>query len=139
MTINEIQDNIISDFSIFEDDVESKLMYLMDIGDKIPPMSEENKINDNLIKGCMSRVWVRPEIHDGKVTFEADSNTKITKGLISLLVQIWNGKTPHEIVNTDLYFIDKIGMSRMIGFQRGNGLEMMINHIHRFAFKNMSI
>lgn len=134
MTSTELQDEIIEDFSLFEDDLESKLFYLMDLGKKLPEMGLEHKSDDYIVKGCQSKVWLFPVYKDEKFYFEADSNTEITKGLISLLVKIYNGKTPQEILNTELYFIEKIGMSRMIGSQRSNGFTSMIKQIKMYAF-----
>jgi cysteine desulfuration protein SufE len=132
-SINEVQDEIIDNFSLFDGDMESTLFYLMDLGKKLPAMDESLKTEDNIVKGCQSKVWLNARTEDGKVYFDADSNTEITKGLISLLVSIWNGRSPEEILNTDLYFIDKIGMSRMIGSQRSNGFASMIKQMKMYA------
>jgi len=134
MTSKELQDEIIDDFSLFEDDLESKLFYLMDLGKKLPEMNAEHKSDEYIVKGCQSKVWLYPVYQDGKLYFEADSNTEITKGLVSLLVKIWSGKNPKEILDTDLYFIEKIGMSRMIGSQRSNGFTSMIKQMKMYAF-----
>jgi cysteine desulfuration protein SufE len=134
MTSIEIQDEIIDDFSLFEDDLESKLFYLMDLGKKLPEMPIEHKSDEYIVKGCQSKVWLFPVYEDDKLYFEADSNTEITKGLVSLLVKIYSGKTPQEILNTELYFIEKIGMSRMIGSQRSNGFTSMIKQMKMYAF-----
>ncbi|MDP3927681.1 MAG: SufE family protein [Bacteroidota bacterium] len=134
MTSKELQDEIIDDFSLFEDDLESKLFYLMDLGKKLPEMNAEHKSDEYIVKGCQSKVWLFPVYQDGKLYFEADSNTEITKGLVSLLVKIWSGKNPKEILETDLYFIEKIGMSRMIGSQRSNGFTSMIKQMKMYAF-----
>jgi cysteine desulfuration protein SufE len=132
-TINQLQDEIIADFSLFEDDMESKLFYLMDLGKKLSPMQAAHQSPEFLVKGCMSKVWVYPNYKQGILQFEADSNTDITKGLVSLLVNIWNNRTPEEILNTDLYFIDKIGMGSMIGSQRSNGFAGMIQQMKLYA------
>jgi cysteine desulfuration protein SufE len=132
-TINEVQDEIIDNFSLFDGDMESTLFYLMDLGKKLPAMDESLKTEDNIVKGCQSKVWLNGKMEEGKIYFDADSNTEITKGLISLLVSIWNGRGPEEILNTDLYFIDKIGMSRMIGSQRSNGFASMIKQMKLYA------
>jgi cysteine desulfuration protein SufE len=133
MTVNEVQDEIVENFALFEGDMEGTLFYLMDLGKKLGPMDEQYKTEDNLVKGCQSKVWLHPGFRDGKVYFMADSNTEITKGLISLLVSLWNGRKPDEILETDLYFIDKIGMSRMIGSQRSNGFASMIRQMRMYA------
>jgi cysteine desulfuration protein SufE len=133
MTINEIQDQIIDNFMLFEDDMESRLFYLMDLGKKLPEMPAEHQIDEFIVKGCQSKVWLYPVYEDGKVFFEANSNTEITKGLVSLLVQIWSGKTKEEILSSDLYFIEKIGMGGMIGSQRSNGFASMIKKMKFYA------
>jgi cysteine desulfuration protein SufE len=133
MTINEIQDQIIDNFMLFEDDMESRLFYLMDLGKKLPEMPADHQSDEFIVKGCQSKVWLYPVYEDGKVFFEANSNTEITKGLISLLVQIWSGKTKEEILASDLYFIEKIGMGGMIGSQRSNGFASMIKKMKFYA------
>jgi cysteine desulfuration protein SufE len=132
-TISEVQDEIIDNFALFDGDMESTLFYLMDLGKKLPSMPAAHQTEDYIVKGCQSKVWLFPKFEDGKVYFEADSNTEITKGLISLLVSIWNGRTPDEILGSELYFIDKIGMSRMIGSQRSNGFSSMIKQMKMYA------
>jgi cysteine desulfuration protein SufE len=134
MTSSEIQDEIVDDFSLFEDDMESKLFYLMDLGKKLTAMPLEHQSDEYIVKGCQSKVWLFPVFEGGKLYFEADSNTEITKGLVSLLIKVWGGKTPEEIMATELYFIEKIGMSRMIGSQRSNGFSSMIKQIKMYAF-----
>jgi cysteine desulfuration protein SufE len=138
MTTSEIQDEIIDDFTLFEDDFEGKLMYLMDLGKKLPAMPTEHQTEDYIVKGCQSKVWLFPVFEDGKIFFEADSNTEITKGLVSLLVRIWSGKSASEIMETELYFIEKIGMSRMIGSQRSNGFSSMIKQMKMYAFAKLN-
>ena len=133
MTTNEIQNEIIDNFSLFDGDMESTLFYLMDLGKKLPTMTDAHKTEDYIVKGCQSKVWVYPTFIDGKVYFEADSNTEITKGLVYLLWSIWNTQTPDEILNSELFFIDKIGMSRMIGSQRSNGFASMIKQMKLYA------
>lgn len=137
-TITDIQNQIIENFSLFDEDMESKLFYLMDLGKKLPVMPEEHKTEDYIVKGCQSKVWLFPRFEDGKVIFEADSNTEITKGLISLLIEVWSNRNPDEILDSELYFIEKIGMSKMIGSQRSNGFASMIKQMkyYALAFKN---
>lgn len=132
-TTTEIQNEIIENFSLFEGDMESTLFYLMDLGKKLPPMPTEHQTEDYIVKGCQSKVWVYPVFEDGKVQFEADSNTAITKGLVYLLWSIWNNQTPSAILETNLFFIDKIGMSNMIGSQRSNGFAGMIKQMKLYA------
>ena len=131
--ITDIQNSIIENFELFEGDMESILFYLMDLGKKLPAMSEQHKTEEYIVKGCQSKVWLFPSFADGRVYFEADSNTEITKGLVSLLVEIWSGQTPEDILYSELFFIDKIGMSRMIGSQRSNGFTSMIKQIKMYA------
>lgn len=132
-TIREVQEEIISEFEILGDDKESTIFYIMELGAGLPEFPEEEKIEENIIKGCQSKVWLTAREEDGKVIFEADSNTDITKGLVSLLVRVLSGRRPKEIVNADLYFIDKIGMGNIIGSQRSNGLASMIKQMKFYA------
>ncbi len=132
-TIDEVQDEIIEDFSLLSDDMESTIFYIMELGNELPELEKQYYQPDNLVKGCQSKVWLTSRIEEGKVHFEADSNTDITKGLITLLIKIWNGRTPNEILNTDLYFIDKIGMNRVIGSKRSNGFASMIKQMKLYA------
>jgi cysteine desulfuration protein SufE len=132
-SIRTIQDEIIEDFALLADDREATLFYLMELGDKMAPLSEEHKKDENLIKGCQSKVWLHADYREGKVLFEADSNTDITRGLISLLVRILSGQTPDDIISADLDFIEKIGMGQIIGSQRSNGFASMIKQIKMYA------
>ena len=132
-SITHIQDEIIDNFVLFEDDMESRLYYLMDLGKKLPTMPDDHKTEEYIVKGCQSKVWLYPSFVNGKIHFEADSNTEITKGLVYLLVSIWDNRTPDEILSTELYFIEKIGMSKMIGSQRSNGFASMIKQIKLYA------
>ena len=132
-SIRTIQDEIIEDFELLADDREATLFYLMELGDKMSPLAEEYKKDENLIKGCQSKVWLHADFKDNKVLFEADSNTDITRGLISLLVRILSGQTPDDIINADLDFIEKIGMGQIIGSQRSNGFASMIKQIKMYA------
>jgi cysteine desulfuration protein SufE len=133
MTINEVQDEIISEFSLLDGDMEMTVFYIMELGQKLPLMKEELKTEDNIVKGCQSKVWMTAHMEDDKIFFEADSNTAITKGLVSLLVRIFNGQSPENILNTDLYFMHKIGMERFIGTQRSNGFASMIKQMKLYA------
>lgn len=132
-SINEVQDEIIDDFSMLEDDMESTIFYIMELGNKLPPLDEKYRVAENLVKGCQSKVWLSTAFKDDHVHFMADSNTDITKGLISLLIKVWDGRAPEEILNSDLYFIDRIGMQRVIGSQRSNGFSNMIKEMHLYA------
>lgn len=133
MTINQVQDEITSEFSLLDGDMEMTVFYIMELGQKLPIMKEELKTEDNIVKGCQSKVWMTARMEDVKIFFEADSNTAITKGLVSLLVRIFNGQSPENILNTDLYFMHKIGMERFIGTQRSNGFAAMIKQMKFYA------
>jgi cysteine desulfuration protein SufE len=132
-TTNEIQNEVVDEFSMLSGDMESTVFYIMELGNHLPPMDEKYKVKENLVKGCQSKVWLSTYFKDGKVFFLADSNTDVTKGLISMLIRIWNGRTPEEILGTDLYFIDKIGMQRVVGSQRSNGFASMIRQMKLYA------
>lgn len=131
--INDIQNEIIEEFSLLGEDMESTVFYIMELGQQLPILEEKFKVPENMVKGCQSKVWLVTDFIDHKVIFKADSNTEITKGLISLLVRIWNQRTPEEILHTDLYFIDRIGMKRVIGSQRSNGFAAMIKQMKLYA------
>lgn len=133
-----VQDEIIDEFSILAGDKESTIYYLMEIGDNMAPFPEEEKREENIIKGCQSKVWLITEMKDNKLIFLADSNTDITKGLISLLIRVLSGRTPKEIIETDLYFIEQIGMGNIIGSQRSNGLASMIKQMKLYALAYQS-
>ncbi len=133
MTSNQIQDEIINEFSLLDGDMEMTVFYIMELGQKLPPMNEVDKTEDNIVKGCQSKVWMTANLHHDTLHFDADSNTAITKGLVSLLVRIFNGQTPEDIMNTDLYFMHKIGMERFIGTQRSNGFASMIKQMKLYA------
>lgn len=131
--IRDIQEEIIGEFSLLEGDMESIVFYIMELGSKLPPLDDRYQVPENLVKGCQSKVWLTTKFEDGRVYFMADSNTEVTKGLISLLVRLWDGRTPEEILDTDLFFIDKIGMARVIGSQRSNGFASMIKQMKLYA------
>ena len=133
MSINEIQDEIISEFSLLEGDMEMTIFYVMELGQKLPEMNEADKVEENIVKGCQSKVWLTASVKDDKVFFAADSNTAITKGLVSFLIRIFNGQTPDAILAADLYFMHKIGMERFIGTQRSNGFAAMIKQMKLYA------
>lgn len=132
-SINEIQDEIIDEFGILGDDRESTIYYIMELGQRLPAMLEEDKVPENIIKGCQSKVWLTTALDDDKLRFIADSNTEITKGLISLLIRVLSRQNVDDIINADLYFIDKIGMGQVIGSQRSNGFASMIKQMKLFA------
>jgi cysteine desulfuration protein SufE len=132
-TINTKQDEIIEKFSMLGGDMEMMIGYLMELGEKLPEMPESLKTEDNIVKGCQSKVWLTADENEGKLHFQADSNTAITKGLVSLLVSILNNGRIDDILNADLYFVNKIGMNRFIGTQRSNGFLSMIKQIKMYA------
>lgn len=140
-SVTEIQDEIISDFSLLDGDMEMTVFYIMELGQKLPDMPEGEKTEDNVVKGCQSKVWLTANTDSDKVYFKADSNTAITKGLVSLLIRIFNGQTADTILSTDLYFMQKIGMERFIGTQRSNGFAAMIKQmkIYALAFKAQAV
>lgn len=133
MTINQIQDEIINEFSLLDGDMEMTVFYIMELGQKLPAMPDKDKTEENVVKGCQSKVWLTSDLENGKVYFIADSNTAITKGLVSLLTRIFNGQTPDNILSADLYFMHKIGMERFIGTQRSNGFAAMIKQMKLYA------
>ncbi len=132
-SVEEIQQDIIEEFEFLVDDRESTIFYIMDLGQKLPAMDEALKTEENIIKGCQSKVWLTANYVDGKVNYIADSNTDITKGLISLLIRILSEQTPDIILNTELNFVEKIGMSQVIGSQRSNGFNAMIKQMKLYA------
>ena len=132
-TIKEVQDEIISEFEILGDDKESTIFYIMELGGNLKAFPESERKEENIIKGCQSKVWLIADEKDGKVQFQADSNTDITKGLISLLIRVLNNRRPDEIIHADLDFIQKIGMGGIIGSQRSNGLSAMIKQMKLYA------
>lgn len=133
MTINEIQDQIIEEFSVFEEWLD-KYQYLIDLAADTPQIDEAYKSNRYLINGCQSRVWLHAELTpEGVISFSADSDAIITKGIISLLIRVLNNKTPQEIKETNLYFIDKIGLSQNLSPTRANGLASMLKQMKLYA------
>ena len=132
-SITEIQEAVIQDFSMLDGDMEMTIGYIMELGEKLPVMNEDEKTDSNIVKGCQSKVWLLASEDDGKVSFRADSNTAITKGLVSILVRVLSGQTPDDIMNADLFFKEKIGMNRFIGTQRSNGFAAMIKQIKNYA------
>lgn len=135
-SIAEIQNEIVEEFSMLDGDMEMTISYIMELGDQLPEMDESVKTEDNIVKGCQSKVWLHASEEENTLKFEADSNTAITKGLVSLLVRILSGRTPQEVIDSDLFFIEKIGLNRFIGTQRSNGLGAMMKQmkIYGLAF-----
>jgi len=133
MTLNDIQDEIINDFSLLDGDMEMTVFYIMELGQKLPAMPESEKTEQNIVRGCQSKVWLTGSLDQDKIYFRADSNTAITKGLVSLLTRIFNGQTPDDILKAELYFMKRIGMDRFIGTQRSNGFAAMIKQLKLYA------
>jgi cysteine desulfuration protein SufE len=137
-SINQIQDEIIEEFSMFEDWME-KYEYIIDLGKELPLLHEEQKTDDRLIHGCQSRVWVNTEMSESKLHFTADSDAIITKGIISLLIRVLSNQTPQDIVTTELYFIGKIGLQEHLSPTRANGLVGMINRLKSEGLKHLNL
>ena len=131
-TINELQDAVIEEFSDFDDWMD-KYQMLIDLGNDLEPLDEKYKTEQNLIDGCQSRVWLQCDDVDGKLVFTADSDALIVKGIIALLVQVLSGQTPKDILDADLYFIDRIGLREHLSPTRSNGLLAMIKQIKAYA------
>jgi len=132
MTINEIQDEIIAEFSDFDDWMD-RYQLLIDMGSEQEPLEEQYKTEQNLIDGCQSRVWLQAELVDGKVQFRAESDALIVKGIVALLVRVLSGQTPQEILDADLYFIDRIGLREHLSPTRSNGLGAMLKQMKMYA------
>lgn len=133
MTIEETQQEIVQDFSLLDGDLEMSVMYLMDLGQKLPALPEKDRVDENIVKGCQSKVWLAADLRDDRIYFKGDSNAAVTKGLVSLLIRIFNGHLPDEILIGELGFMQKIGMDRFIGTQRSNGFASMIKQMKNYA------
>lgn len=131
-TINELQDAVIEEFSDFDDWMD-KYQMLIDLGNDLEPLDEKYKTEQNLIDGCQSRVWLQCDDVDGKLVFTADSDALIVKGIIALLVRVLSGQAPKDILDADLYFIDRIGLREHLSPTRSNGLLAMIKQIKAYA------
>jgi cysteine desulfuration protein SufE len=132
-SIQEVQNEIISEFEILGDDKESTIFFIMELGANLEVFPEIDRVEKNIIKGCQSKVWLVADDKNGRVHYQADSNTDITKGLISLLIRVLNDRTPREIIDADLNFINQVGMGGIIGSQRSNGLAAMIKQMKLYA------
>jgi cysteine desulfuration protein SufE len=132
MTINEIQDEIIEEFSGFDDWMD-KYQLLIDLGNEQPPLDEKYKIESNLIDGCQSRVWLQADYEEGKIHFSAESDALIVKGIVALLIRVFSYHTPQEILDTEIYFIDAIGLKEHLSPTRSNGLLAMVKQIRMYA------
>ena len=139
MSINEIQDEIIAEFSDFDDWMD-RYQLLIDMGSEQEPLDEQYKTEQNLIDGCQSRVWLQADLIDGIVHFRAESDALIVKGIVALLVRVLSGHTPQEILDADLYFIDRIHLKEHLSPTRSNGLTAMLKQMRREAavFRELS-
>ena len=131
-TINELQDEVIEEFSDFDDWMD-KYQLLIDLGNEQEPLAPEYKNDQNLIDGCQSRVWLQADLVDGKVEFQAESDALIVKGIIALLIKVVSGHTPDEILDNDLYFIEAIGLKDHLSPTRSNGLLAMVKQMRMYA------
>ena len=132
MTINELQNEVIEEFSSFDDWMD-KYQLLIDLGNEQEPLDEQYKTESNLIEGCQSRVWLQADYRDGLIEFQAESDALIVKGIIALLIRVLNRHTPQEILEAELYFIDRIGLHEHLSPTRSNGLLAMIKRIKAYA------
>jgi|TARA_R110002050_G_scaffold151855_2_gene279136 cysteine desulfuration protein SufE len=132
MTIENIQQEIVAEFSIYEDWMD-KYSYLIELGNDLKDLDPKQKSDQHLIKGCQSRVWLVPEFKDGKIYFEGESDAVIVKGLVALLLRVVSGRTPEEIMKSDLHFVDDIGLKQHLSPTRSNGLVAMIKQIKLYA------
>ena len=132
MTINELQNNVIEEFADFDDWMD-KYALLIDLGNSLPPLEAKYKTESNLIEGCQSRVWLQADYVDGKILFKGESDAVIVKGIVSLLISILSDHTPQEILDADLYFIEKIGLKEHLSPTRSNGLVAMVKQMRMYA------
>ena len=135
-SLQDIENEIIDEFSIFDDWLD-KYEYIIELGKSLEEYPEERKTDDKLVKGCQSRVWIDFNVEDGKIFFNADSDAIITKGIISLLVRIYSGRTPQEILSSDFSVVEKIGLKENLSPTRANGLVSMIQMIREIAARNI--
>ena len=134
MTIKEIQDEIVDEFSMFdEDNWDERYQYVIDLGKTLPLIDEKYKTEDNIIKGCQSKVWLHGEQNDGKIVFTADSDAILTKGIIAILIRTFSNQTASDILDSDTKFIDEIGLKEHLSPTRANGLVSMIKQIKMYA------
>jgi cysteine desulfuration protein SufE len=132
MTIKEIQEEIIDEFSMFDDWME-RYEYIIELGKSLPLINEAYKLDENLIVGCQSKVWLHADIEGRKINFTADSDAILTKGIVALLLRVFNHQKPVDILNSDLYFIDEIGLKEHLSPTRANGLVSMIKQLKLYA------
>ncbi|SNQ43764.1 SufE family protein [Cellulophaga lytica] len=132
MTIKEIQEEIVDEFSMFDDWMQ-RYEYMIDLGKSLPLIDEQYKTDDNIIKGCQSKVWVHADLEEDKLSFTADSDAIITKGIIAILIRAFSGQHPKDIIDADTSFIDEIGLKEHLSPTRANGLVSMIKQIKMYA------
>lgn len=134
MSIAEKEQEIVEEFSMLDGDMEMTINYIMELGERLPEMPVDKKNDDHIVKGCQSKVWLAATANEaGQVIFQADSNTAVTKGLVSLLVRVLSEEAPEAILNTEITFPQQIGMNRFIGTQRSNGFGAMIKQMKLYA------
>ena len=138
MTIEEIQQEIISDFAVYEDWMD-KYTYLIELGNELEPIDAAYKVDQNLIRGCQSRVWLQQRLEGGILYFDAESDALIVKGLVALLMKVFSGRTPQEILDAEPYFIDEIGLKQHLSPTRSNGLMAMVKQIKLYALAYQQI
>ncbi len=127
------ESEIVEEFSLLDGDFEMTINYIMELGEQMDPFPEQDRTEEHIVKGCQSKVWLTASLDDGAITFRGDSNTAITKGLVSLLIRVLSGLKPDQILNADISFPQKIGMNRFIGTQRSNGFASMIKQMKIYA------
>lgn len=132
--IEEIQKEIIAEFSELTD-WEEKFQYLIELGEGLPAFPNEKRTEEHLVPGCQSRVWVAPKLKEGKLEFDADSDTALTKGLIAILIRVFSGQSPEDIANASLSFIEEVGLSKFLSISRRNGLFSMVQKLKGYAEK----
>ena len=132
MTIQETQNEIIEEFALFDEWMD-KYEHIIELGKDLPIIKEQNKTEENLIKGCQSRVWLQADLVDGKIVFTADSDAIITKGIIGLVIRVFSNHTPKEIAESELFFIDQIGLKEHLSPTRSNGLLAMVKQIKMYS------
>ena len=131
-TIQKLQANLIQDFEMFENWMQ-KYEYLIDLGKELEPINKQHKTDENLIKGCQSKVWLNAEYTNGKIIFSADSEAIMTKGIVAMLINVLSNQTPKDIVNANLDFIDRLGLKEQLSVTRANGLVSMIKQMKLYA------
>ena len=132
MTIKEIQDEIVDEFALFDEWMD-KYEHIIELGKDLPVIEDQHKIENNLIKGCQSRVWLHAEMNNNNIVFSADSDAIITKGIIALMIRVFSNHTPKEIADADLFFIDQIGLKEHLSPTRSNGLVSMVKQIKMYS------